>query len=202
MQNKAIIISGSPRENGNTDFIATIFDEYLRKQQYITKTIFLRKLNYSSCKGCEKCRNDKICTGLKDDLSPIYEELLTSQLWIIGTPVHNYNVSAWIKGFIDRLYCFYNFSISHPRAYSSQLEEKNIYAFIYGIGEQMDEHDFGFTIEAMEQPLQALGVKVINSYKFFGYFSKTLKEDKYRLEQFKKELESDFKKIPENLLFR
>ncbi len=188
MERKAIIINGSPRENGNTDFVASVFDEYLTKHHFSTRIICLRDLNYSSCIGCEKCRTDKICTGLQDDLTLIYPELLSSQVWVLGTPVHNYNVSAWVKGFIDRLYCFYDFANTHPRAYSSRLEGKGFSSFLYGIAEQVTENDFGFTVEAMEKPLQALGIKIINSYKFYGYFSKTLKEDLEEVSKFKEEL--------------
>lgn len=195
MERKAVVISGSPRPDGNTDFLATLFAGYFRDQDYLTKIIYLRNLNFSSCIGCEKCRNAQICAGLKDDLTPLYPELLSSELWVLGTPVHNYNVSAWMKAFIDRLYCFYHFTNEHPRAYTSQLADRNIHAFVYGIGEQLSEHDFGFTIEAMEKPLEALGISVVNSYKFFGYFAKTLREDSERLNSFQKQLNEDFPKI-------
>ncbi len=193
MKKKAVIIGGSPRKNGNTDYIASVFDDYLQGHNFETSFIRLPDMNFSSCTGCEKCRRDKICTGLEDDFTPIYPELLSSQIWVLGTPVHNYNVSAWLKGFIDRLYCFYDFADTHPRAYTSRLEGQGIYSFVYAIAEQLTEHDFGFTIEAMEKPLQALGIKVIGSYKFFGYFSKVLKQDHQRIQQFKQELDNDFK---------
>ncbi len=193
MERKAIIIGGSPRRNGNTDYIASVFDNYLQQQNFSTRFISLPEMTYSSCIGCENCRIDKICTGLEDDLTPIYAELLSSQIWVLGTPVHNYNVSAWMKGFIDRLYCFYDFANTHPRAYSSRLEGKGIGCFIYGIAEQLTENDFGFAIEAMEKPLQALGINIISSYKFYGYFSKILKNDHQKIDQFKRQLDNDFK---------
>ena len=195
MEKKAVIISGSPRKDGNTDFIASLFRDYLQEQGYRCDRIFLRDLKYSSCTGCEKCRKGNICTGLQDDLTPVYRKLLDSQLWVVGTPVHNYNVTAWIKAFIDRLYCFYIFTSSHPRSYTSTLEGKNKKAFLYGIAEQTDEHDFGFTIEAMGRPLEALGLDVMGSYRFYGYFSKILKNDTRRIAEFMKELEEDFRKL-------
>ncbi|HOP62040.1 MAG TPA: flavodoxin family protein [Spirochaetota bacterium] len=183
---KSIIINGSPRKKGNTAYICGIAEEILQGKGYSTEILNLSEIEFSTCKGCEKCRRDEICTGLNDGLTGYYDTIKNADLWVLGTPVHNYNVTALMKAFIDRLYCFYDFTEEHPRGFSSRLSSKGIKAVIFGIGEQLSEEDFGFTIEAMEKPLTALGIEVIESFKFYGYFEPgSLKKDTGRIELFK-----------------
>ena len=72
-----------------------------------------------------------------------------------------------MKAFIDRLYCFYNFQNTHPRTWSSQLENQNRKAVVVAICEQENRKDMGFTIEAMKLPIEALGYKVIEELAVF-----------------------------------
>jgi multimeric flavodoxin WrbA len=91
----------------------------------------------------------------------IYPTLLESKGLVLISPVHNYNVTAWMKAFIDRLYCFYNFEDTRPRAWSSQLAGQGRKAVIAAIGEQEDPRDMGFALEAMRLPLEALGYEIM-----------------------------------------
>ena len=183
---KSIIINGSPRKNGNTSYICNIAAGILEEKGYSAEILDLSEIEFHTCKGCERCRTDKICTGLNDGLTGYYEALVKANIWVLGTPVHNYNVTALMKAFIDRLYCFYDFTEDHPRGFSSRLSSKGIKAVLLGIGEQLSEEDFGFTIEAMERPLKALGIEVLESFRFYGYFGAgALKKDSKRVELFK-----------------
>ena len=194
---KSIIINGSPRKNGNTGFICRTISEILDSKGFTTDILNLSEIRFSTCTGCERCRKDKICTGLNDDLTRYYDLLANTDLWVLGSPVHNYNITALMKAFIDRLYCFYDFTDDHPRGFSSRLTSKGIKAVLFGIGEQLSKEDFGFTIEAMEMPLAALGVQVIESYRFYGYLEPgSLKKDIKRIEDFY----SDFNDIADRFM--
>ena len=94
------------------------------------------------------------------------------------SPTHNYNITAWMKAFIDRLYCFYNFDNSVPRNWSSQLAGQGRKAVVAAICEQEDAEDMGFTIEAMKKPLSALGYEIVGELAVFRIFHKAkVKED-------------------------
>ena len=172
LENKILGINGSPRRNGNSDFIMKQLQDVTSDADILFNSVSLRDYQYSSCIGCEKCRKDKICTGLKDGLSFIYPLLLSSKGLVLISPTHNYNVSAWMKAFIDRLYCFYNFENNRPRSWTSQLVNENRKAVIIGICEQNHEDDMGYTIDAMARPLSALGYEIESKIPIYGVFDR------------------------------
>jgi multimeric flavodoxin WrbA len=149
-----------------------------RKHKVETHGIHLRDVSFQGCVGCERCRKDKICTGLTDGMSFLYPDILESRGLILVSPTHNYNITAWMKAFIDRLYCFYNFNRECPRGWSSRLAGQGRKAVIGAICEQVDERDMGFTVDAMRLPLEALGYEVIGVLPVFRVFEKgKVKED-------------------------
>ncbi len=96
---------------------------------------------------------------------------------VLVCPTHNYNVTAWMKAFIDRLYCFYIFDNKRPRGWSSRLIDQNRKAVIAAVCEQVDKKDMGFTLEAMRLPIEALGYEVVGELAVFGIFDKGKVQD-------------------------
>ena len=178
LKKKILAISGSPRKNGNTDYLLDCFLRSANARKIDLNILYLRDLDINPCNGCEKCRKDGICTNFSDDMQGIYPLILESSGLIIGSPTHNYNVPALIKSFIDRLYCFYDFTDDRPRRYSSKLANQGRQAIIFGIGEQETMEEFGFTLEAIEMPLKALGYNTMFKLPVLGIFDKGAIKDK------------------------
>lgn len=111
-------VSGSPKRGGNSDII---LDKILKGTGADSEIIYLSDMGFSSCVGCERCRKDKICTRFEDDLTPLYEVIREAMGLVLVSPVHNYNITSWMKAFIDRLYCFYDFDDERPRGWSCRL---------------------------------------------------------------------------------
>ncbi|MCC7572236.1 MAG: flavodoxin family protein [Candidatus Methanofastidiosum sp.] len=172
LKKKILAIGGSPRKNGNTDYLLDCFIKSAKNRKIDFKLLYLRDLDIHPCTGCEKCRKDKICTNFSDDMVDIYPLIYESVGMIIGAPTHNYNVPALMKSFIDRLYCFYDFTDDRPRQYSSRLANQGRQAIIFGVGEQKTMEEFGFTLEALEMPLKALGYNTIFKLPVLGIFDK------------------------------
>src|SRR6056297_2330601 len=154
-------VGASPRKNGNSDVILRQVLNGVSQESVECSLIQLRDMQFQGCIGCEKCRKDKICTGLNDAMSLIYSEIISSKGLVLVSPTHNYNITSWMKAFIDRLYCLYNFENTYPRAWSSQLANQDRKAVIIAICEQESKKDMGFTLDAMRLPLEALGYQVI-----------------------------------------
>lgn len=172
-------MGGSPRKKGNSDVLLNYILDAAAAQSVRTRKVHLRDLTFSGCIGCEKCRTDKICKGLTDDLTPVYDQIISSKGLVLVSPTHNYNVTSWMKAFIDRLYCFYNFEDTRPRAWSSQLSGQGRKAVIAAVCEQESAEDMGFTLEAMKLPLQALGYEVIGELPVLRVFDRgRVREDK------------------------
>jgi len=186
-ENKIIGFSGSPRKNGNSDILLKTIMSGVSQEKLPCEFYNLTDIQFKGCLGCEKCRKDKICTGLIDGMSLIYPKLISAKGLVLVSPTHNYNVTSWMKAFIDRLYCFYNFENDRPRSWSSQFAQQNRKAVVSAICEQESVEDMGFTLEAMKKPLEALGYEVVGELPVFKTF------DKSRVKNDKKSIDSAFR---------
>jgi len=170
---KVLGISGSPRRGGNSDILLKSFLDGVRRGGSDTEAINLSDYQFQSCIGCERCRKNNRCEGLQDGMQLIYPKLLESQGLVLVSPTHNYNVTAWMKAFIDRLYCFYGYTEERPRNWWSTLADQGRKAVLGVIGEQADpEEAIGMTMTAMKLPIEALGYEVIGELPVTGVFDK------------------------------
>ena len=170
---KILGISGSPRKGGNSDTLLKHILAGAGNAGAETGAIHLRDYLFQGCIGCEKCRKAGQCIGLQDGMQIIYPKITEASGMVLVSPTHNYNVTAWMKAFIDRLYCYYNFSDDRPGSWSSRLAGQNRKAIIASIGEQKSyEEGVGFTLDAMRIPIEALGYDVIGELPILGVFGK------------------------------
>ncbi len=165
-------IGGSPRAHGNSASLLKAALDTARAEGVATRMVFLREYSFSSCIGCERCRKDKICTGLKDGMNLLYPWILEASGLILASPTHNYNITALMKAFIDRLYCFYDFTDDHPRVYTSRLAGQGRKAAVIGVCEQTDLREMGATMEMLRMPIEPLGYEVIDELPVIGMFER------------------------------
>jgi len=177
-------VGGSPRKGGNSDILLNHIIRGALKNQLPATVVSLRDYQYQGCIGCERCRKDKICTGQKDGMTLLYPALIQSRGLVLACPTHHYNVTAWMKAFIDRLYCFYDFDAGIPRGWSSRLADQGRKAVLAAVCEQDSETDMGFTLKAMRLPLEALGYEIVGELPVFRIFARAkVKEEPEILNQ-------------------
>jgi multimeric flavodoxin WrbA len=169
---KVFGVSGSPRKGGNSDVILNHISKGVRQHGIPAEKARLFNYDYQPCIGCEKCRKNNVCKGLNDGMHLLYPNVIESQGIVLVCPTHNYNITAWMKAFIDRLYCLYIFDNNRPRGWSSCLNGQNRKAVIAAVCEQIDKNDMGFTLEAMRRPIEALGYEVVGELAVFGIFER------------------------------
>lgn len=165
-------VEGSPRKGGNSHTLLAAIMAGVQEAGETGQQVHLRDYRYEPCIGCEKCRKDKICTRFQDGMTLLYPLIQESRGLVLVSPVHNYNVTAWIKAFIDRLYCYYDFEDTRPRAWSSRLAGQGRKAVIAAIAEQEDKRDMGVVMEAMRLPLEALGYEVLEEIAILRLFDR------------------------------
>jgi len=183
---KVLGIGGSPRKGGNSDILLKRLLKGARDEGIAAEEIQLRDYQIQPCIGCERCRKDKQCTGLRDGMQLIYPEIREASGIVLISPIYNYSVTAIMKSFIDRLYCFYNFSDERPGQWSSQLAGQGRKAIIAVVGEQATREEGGMdlTLEVMRRSIKALGYEVIAELPVLGIFNKgKVKEYPQVLEQ-------------------
>lgn len=97
-----LIISSTPRINGNSEVLAKQFADGAKESGNNVKFINLRdyKLNY--CVGCYNCHKTGKCIH-KDGMNELSNLLINSNVIVLATPVYFYSMSGQLKVFIDRL---------------------------------------------------------------------------------------------------
>lgn len=165
-------VSGSPRCTGNTDILIEHCLKGAAAQGAVTEKVHLRDYQIQPCVGCEQCRRAGTCTKLHDGMQLLYPKIERAQGLVLGSPTHHYNVTAWVKAFIDRLYPYYEFSSQRPGPWSSRLAEQRREAVIFEVCEQADPSEASLTLAALRMPLEALGYKVRDAISAKGHFEK------------------------------
>jgi len=103
---KLLAIIGSPRPNGNTNYLVEQALGEAEKLGAQTDKIVLSQYEVNPCLGHKDCASFKSCRQ-KDDTGWILDRFCEADGVILATPVYYYNVSAQMKAFIDRNYFLY-----------------------------------------------------------------------------------------------
>lgn len=101
---KVVGINGSARKNGNTaSMIRYVFEE-LEKEGIETELIQLAGKNIAGCIACRRCfkNQDKRCTMDDDDFNDCFSKIEAAEGIILASPVYFADLTANIKGFIER----------------------------------------------------------------------------------------------------
>ena len=101
---KILVLSGSPRVNGNTDILVSSFVKGAEKNHDV-EIISVHDVNVNPCVGCNSCfdRKGNECFQ-NDDMALIYNKLEETDILVIASPVYFYGLSAQLKAVIDRLH--------------------------------------------------------------------------------------------------
>lgn len=103
---KALGIYGSPRRGGNTELLLREMLRGCRDAEIAVEEIFLRDLKISPCLEIYACRKNGQCP-IRDDMRPLYAQLVDTDVLILASPIFFYSVSAHAKAFIDRCQAFW-----------------------------------------------------------------------------------------------
>ena len=102
---KVLGIVCSPRKGGNTEIMVTEALAAAQEAGAETNLFTVSGKNIAPCDGCGACLKSGVCK-IKDDMQPLYQELLAADGIVFGTPVYWNNVSAQAKTIMDRTYAF------------------------------------------------------------------------------------------------
>lgn len=106
MNKKILILTGSPRKNGNSDMLADAFMKGTQEKGHTVNKIEVAKLNIGGCTACEMCwTKDGSCVQ-RDDMTEIEPLLENADVLILVSPLYFFGVSAQLKAVIDR-FCAY-----------------------------------------------------------------------------------------------
>jgi multimeric flavodoxin WrbA len=112
MAKKIMVITGSPRKDGNTNTVVKWFVESARALGAEVEVIDAAHLKYKAngcteCMGCQK--SDKYECVIKDEASEIIKRMPTFDAMILATPIFWFGPSAQLKLLLDRTFALAKF---------------------------------------------------------------------------------------------
>ena len=105
MRKKVLVLSGSPRKNGNSDMLCDAFVKGAEKAGHLTEKVFIQNKKIFPCLACYGCRNTHLCVQ-KDDMNTLKELMLSHDMIVFVSPLYYVDLSAQLKAAIDRIYSF------------------------------------------------------------------------------------------------
>ncbi len=94
-------IWASPRRGGNSEILLDALLNGAREAGAEVERIALRQLRITPCLEIQHCFKDGTCP-IKDDMAPLYEQLLAADVVALSSPIFFYGLSAQAKSMIDR----------------------------------------------------------------------------------------------------
>lgn len=103
---KIVVITGSPRKNGNSFAMAEAFIKEAEKKGHSITRYDAADMTIKGCTGCETCfKTGKACS-FDDDFNKIAPTLEEANAIVFATPLYWFTFPAKIKAVIDKFYSF------------------------------------------------------------------------------------------------
>lgn len=99
---KVLILSGSPRKDGNSDLLCSEFMRGAQESGNEVQKIFVRSKKIVPCNACYYCRDHGGKCALNDDMSEILDAMQAADVIVMASPVYFYSIDAQMKIIIDR----------------------------------------------------------------------------------------------------
>lgn len=110
---KILVLTGSPRKNGNS---STLADNFIKGAEEAGHTVVRFDAAFKKvhpCIACNKCGMDGPCI-FKDDFDFVRENIVDADAVVFATPMYYFGISAQLKAVIDRFYAI-NGKIHRPK---------------------------------------------------------------------------------------
>lgn len=101
MSKKVLILSGSPRKNGNSDILCNEFAKGAEEAGHKVEKIRVAEKKIEYCHACYACRDNGDC-AIKDDMAEIMQKMIDCDVMVLASPVYFYSIDAQLKAVIDR----------------------------------------------------------------------------------------------------
>lgn len=117
-------IQGSPRKNGNSDYLLTSFLKECEAYGARTEVIRPQDYDIQPCRELIVCEKKGFCP-IRDEMEKMgYEKVRQADVVVLASPVFFYGISAQAKIFIDRCQMFwgrkYKVGLKDPARFSRQ----------------------------------------------------------------------------------
>ena len=146
---KILVITGSPRKNGNSDLLAKAFIEGAEQAGNEVMLFEAGRAKISGCMACNSCFVKGTACSFDDDFNTLAPMLEDAGMIVFCTPLYWFGFPGQLKSAIDKLYSFV----------TGDKKLKITEAILMVCAETGDAGDFRGIVTAYELMLNYLGWK-------------------------------------------
>ena len=122
-----LILVGSPRREGNSAALAAAVQRGAEAQGAAVKLRFVDDYIGGFLKDCRACRLPNGECGIEDRFRTLFlEDFLPAQGVVFCSPIYWYGLSAQMKAFFDRTFCYYAGSYPDSAVVVAGMSRKRI----------------------------------------------------------------------------
>lgn len=100
---KILVITGSPRKNGNSNTLVDNFIKGVEEAGHSVVRFDSAFKNVHPCVACNKCGMNGQCV-FNDDFEFVRNNIVDADVVVFASPMYYFGISAQIKAVIDRFY--------------------------------------------------------------------------------------------------
>ena len=117
MTKRITLLKGSPRENGNTNSLCSVFEERLPKDVASVHSFSLHQMKLNPCTACRACQKDwsRVFCVQNDDFAEISHAVADSDLIVFATPIYSWYCTPPMKALLDRMVYAFNMYYGETR---------------------------------------------------------------------------------------
>ena len=136
MNKNVLIISTSPRKNGNSEILADAFAKGAADEGHQVEKVSLYDKTINFCRGCLSCQKTGRCV-IHDDADTIAQKMLTADVLAFATPIYYYEMSGQMKTMLDRANPLYSLEYAFRDVYllaaAAEAEDSAIDGAVHGL---------------------------------------------------------------------
>ena len=106
MSKKIVVITGSPRKDGNSFAMTDAFIQAAQAKGHSVTRFDAAMLKIGGCRACETCYKTGKACSFDDDFNEMAPAILDADAVVFSMPVYWYSMPAQIKSAIDKMYSF------------------------------------------------------------------------------------------------
>jgi multimeric flavodoxin WrbA len=103
---KIVVVTGSPRANGNSNAMANSFIAAAEAKGHAVTRFDAANMRFTGCRNCETCFSTGRACSYDDDFNVIADAILAADAVVFALPMYWYSFPSQFKGMFDKLYSF------------------------------------------------------------------------------------------------
>lgn len=108
MAKNILVLTGSPRNNGNSEAMADAFIKGAREAGHKAEKFRAADRNIAGCRACYTCFSSGTPCTYRDGFSELEPLLEKADMLVFCTPVYWFGMTAQIRAAIDRMFAYHD----------------------------------------------------------------------------------------------